>query len=125
LVTTAVAAAVSARLVVCVSASVLVCEDRPPRALKKFSNSRLANASRLHTNGAPAGEVGLVPAAKGLSTMLTKLDTRFATAVSGFGGTSATGDTGTSAAARVRSIVDVSTLAALNVKTRGVTVLFD
>jgi hypothetical protein len=103
--------------VVCVPASVALSVDRPPSAEKKFSNSRRANASRLHNIGGPAGEVGLVPAVNGLSTMLTNPVTRFATAVSGFGGASATGATGCSAAERVTS-VDESVVVALNVTMR-------
>jgi hypothetical protein len=57
--------------------------------------------------------------------MLTKLDTRFATAVNGFGGVCATGASGCIAEACVRSVDDGSVAAVLNVKMRGVTVSFD
>jgi hypothetical protein len=49
--------------------------------LKKFSNSRLANASRPQISGGCAGVVGAVPA-NGFSTQLTTLDTMLTAEVS-------------------------------------------
>ena len=61
------------------------CAERPPSVLKKFSNSRRANASRPHINGGWAGVVGEVPAS-GFKTQLMTLDTTLATAVNRSGG---------------------------------------
>ena len=67
--------------------------ERPLKALKKFSNSRRANASRPQINGGWAGVVGEVPTS-GFKTQLMTFDTTLATAVTGSGDEAGAGATG-------------------------------